>query len=175
MYKRILAIVPGAYESAYCTFDFEAFQVYSSGVLENDDLLIGLGCAPHTCREWDCGLVIQTDAKPFVFGHGMGLETAVWIGRFTQAWRAPNDVKRIRQSDVGRFMTGSTVVDVGDYPQRIREIFRGAPGDVLKDVKGNAWEALAVALTAYQRASDVVYHFNRPSWNIPGQTEKSSD
>lgn len=142
----ILAIDPGPTESGYVVFDGE--RVLQSGTLPNREML-------RLVR--NDGGVMDRLAIEMVASYGMAVgrdvfECVRWIGRFQQAWRDPDAVQLVYRQDVKMALCHS--MKAKDSNIRASLIDRlGAPGTKKKPgptyrVKGHAWSALAVAVTA---------------------------
>lgn len=149
----ILAIDPGTHESGVVRI--EDGRVESSGVLRNEDLLTVIA---------DSGAQTAVLVIEMVASYGMPVgkevfETCVWIGRFQQAWRAPNQVRKIYRRDVKLHLCGNARAKDSNVRQALIDSFGGAeaignkktPGP-LHGVKSHAWAALAVAVTALECA-----------------------
>jgi len=150
----ILAIDPGTTESGWATLTDEGVPL-CRGVMPNDDLLASLfNYASHKG---------YTLAIEMVAHYGMPVgrevfETCVWIGRFQQKWRAPDEVRLIYRRDVKLHLCGSSRAKDANIRQAL--IDRLGPIGTKKDpgplygVKSHAWAALAVAVTAFDTALD---------------------
>lgn len=149
----ILAIDPGTLESGWCLVGEVggALRIFNSGTSANPAVLEMIrdtgSAAPH----------VETLAIEMVASYGMPVgrevfETVVWIGRFLQVWRAPEEVRLIYRRDVKLELCGSARAKDGNIRQAL--IDRLGPVGLKKDpgplygVKAHAWSALAVAVTA---------------------------
>lgn len=147
--SRILAIDPGTTESGWVVYDG---RVCNSGVWPNEQLLAELPRPPNG----------QLLAIEMIASYGMAVgkevfETCVWIGRFKQAWFAPDDVKFVYRAEVKRLLCGGGVVNwTKAKDANIRQALidmigpqgtKKAPGPTY-GVRSHAWAALAVAVTA---------------------------
>jgi hypothetical protein len=141
--KSILAIDPGERESGWCIFDG---SVVASGICGNTELLAGLPA--HSA---------DLLAIEMVSSYGMPVgrevfETVVWIGRFQQAWRCPEDVRLIYRRDVKMHLCASARAKDANIRQALLDAVgpqgvKASPGPTY-GVKSHAWAALAVAVTA---------------------------
>lgn len=150
----ILAIDPGTTESGWCLFAGQK-GVAMSGVDKNSALL---------------GMLLQHDNWPqhdilaieMIASYGMPVgrevfESCVWIGRFVQSWRAPDDVRLIYRRDVKLHLCDSSKAKDTNIRQAL--IDRLGPIGTKKDpgplygVKSHAWAALAVAVTCFDNLS----------------------
>ena len=144
----ILAVDPGTTQSGFVVLDND--RVVSSGTLSNAETLALV--ADHT------GIV----AIEMVASYGMAVgkevfETVRWIGRFQQASRDPEAVRLVYRRDVKIYLCGSARATDPNIRAAIVDAFgpgkdaavgrKSAPGP-LYAVKGHAWSALAVAMTA---------------------------
>ena len=143
--SRILAIDPGTTESGWVVY--EAGKVCNSGVWPNEQLLAELPRTPSS----------QLLAVEMIASYGMAVgkdvfETCVWIGRFKQAWFAPDDVKLVYRGQVKQLLCKSARAKDANIRQALIDML-GAPGTKKAPggtygVKSHAWAALAVAVTA---------------------------
>ena len=139
---KILAIDPGTTECGWCTFDG---TLNASGVCSNDSMLSAV-------------MVHGADllAIEMVSSYGMPVgkevfETVLWIGRFKQAWRDPDDVRLVYRRDVKMHLCGSARAKDGNIRQALLDKIglqgvKKSPGPTY-GVKSHAWAALAVAVT----------------------------
>ena len=144
----IFAIDPGTTESGWVWY--EAGQVRKSGVSSNHDLLadIQAGCIDA------CELAIEMIAS---YGMAVGrevFETCVWVGRFKQAFRAPDRVRLIYRKDVKMHICGTPKAKDANIRQALIDKLgpagtKKAPGPT-HGVRSHAWAALGVAVTAHE-------------------------
>lgn len=155
----IVAVDPGPTESGWCVFD--GGRVVDSGVMPNADLLSHLQ-AGHF-QEQGCRLAVEMIAS---YGMAVGrevFETCVWIGRFVQAWHAPEQADLVYRRDVKLHLCGTSKAKDTNVRQAVIDLFpragggkvpqigtKAAPGP-LYGVTSHAWSALAVAITARHR------------------------
>jgi hypothetical protein len=148
----ILALDPGPTQTGYCVYN--GAQVLACGVMPNADMLLYLHNLPVT------RLAIEMIAS---YGMAVGrevFETCVWIGRFQQAWRAPDAVELVYRKDVKLHLCGTTKAKDANIRQALLDLFprtgggatpqvgtKGQPGP-LYGVSSHAWPALGVAITA---------------------------
>lgn len=160
----ILALDPGTLQTGYCLYD--GARVVDSGVMFNFDLLPALNAVKYQFHEAD-QLAIEMIAS---YGMPVGrevFETCVWIGRFQQAWRAPEAVKMVYRKDVKMHLCGTTRAKDAHIRQAIIDLFpaigggatpqigtKAKPGP-LHGVSTHAWAALGVALTVSNRQYEV--------------------
>ena len=145
MVSAILALDPGTTETGFCLFD--AGQVLRSGVLPNAEVLGHLLVSGRDAR---------TLAIEMVASYGMAVgrevfETCVWIGRFQQAWHAPDEVRLVYRRDVKMHLCGTARAKDSNIRQALLDLLgpqgtKKAPGP-LYGVKSHAWPALGVAVT----------------------------
>lgn len=143
----ILAIDPGTTESGFAILA-EGF-VRDSGVLPNSELLARLPIYAGVRR--------YTLAIEMIASYGMAVgrevfETCVWIGRFKQAWHAPDEVRLVYRKDVKLLLCGSPRAKDANIRQALLDLLgpqgtKANPGPTY-GVKSHAWAALAVAVTA---------------------------
>jgi hypothetical protein len=151
----ILAIDPGTTQSGWVEYDAESHRVLDSGVLPNGEMLANLERPSRADR-----LSIEMIAS---YGMAVGrevFETCVWIGRFKQAWRAPEEVQLVYRRDVKLHLCGTSKAKDSNIRQALIDRFprlgggktpqigtKAQPGP-LYGVTSHAWPALAVAITA---------------------------
>lgn len=144
--QPIFAIDPGTDESGWVWYENGA--VKSSGVSANHDLLADIQSGQVDA----CDMAIEMIAS---YGMPVGkevFETCVWIGRFKQAFRAPNLVQLVYRKDVKLHLCGSPRAKDANIRQALIDKIgpagtKKAPGPTY-GVKSHAWAALGVAVTA---------------------------
>lgn len=144
--QPIFAIDPGTDESGWVWYENGA--VKSSGVSANHDLLADIQSGQIDA----CDMAIEMIAS---YGMPVGkevFETCVWIGRFKQAFRAPNLVTLIYRKDVKLHLCGSPRAKDANIRQALIDKLgpagtKKAPGPTY-GVKSHSWAALGVAVTA---------------------------
>lgn len=148
----ILALDPGPTQTGFCVYD--GARVIDCGVTPNDDMLRHLQFSQA-----------QRLAIEMIASYGMAVgrevfETCVWIGRFQQAWRAPDAVELVYRKDVKMHLCGTPRAKDSNIRQALLDLFpatgggatpqvgtKGKPGP-LYGVSSHAWPALGVAITA---------------------------
>lgn len=145
---EILGIDPGTAESGWCLFD--GARVIDCGVLKNEVILCLLGA--------DWRFEAENIAIEMVASYGMAVgrevfETCVWVGRFQQAWRSPDQVRMVYRREVKQNLCGNQQAKDANIRQALLDRIgpRGtkkAPGPTY-GVSSHAWSALAVAVTAH--------------------------
>jgi hypothetical protein len=151
----IFAIDPGTTQSGYCIYDG---QVHESGVLTNEAMLARL--QDELFRMGRVRLAIEMIAS---YGMAVGrevFETCVWIGRFQQAWHAPEAVELVYRKDVKLHLCGTPRAKDPNVRQALLDMFPRTGGGAtpqvgtkkqpgpLFGVSSHAWPALGVAVTA---------------------------
>jgi len=153
---KVFAIDPGNEMSAWCVV--QDGQPFESGK--------ELNCALRDrLREWrkeDWLLAVEMIAS---YGMPVGrevFETCVWIGRFAEAWaHGGGEYRLVYRREVKLLHCNSARAKDANVRQALIDRFGGkekaigrkaAPGP-LYGVKGDAWAALAVGLTADPRAA----------------------
>jgi hypothetical protein len=156
--STILAIDPGTEKSGWVEYSTTFHKVLDCGVAPNEDVLRWIQAPSST----------DTLAIEMIASYGMAVgrevfETCVWIGRFQQAWKAPDEVRLIYRRDVKLHLCGSPQAKDPNVRQALVDLFprtgggktpqigtKPLPGP-LYGVSSHAWSALAVAVTASQR------------------------
>ncbi len=138
----ILAIDPGTEQSGWCLFN---------------GTVLGSGVAPNAAILTLPRATTMTLAIEMVASYGMPVgrevfETVRWIGRFQQAWHAPEEVRLIYRRDVKLHLCGSMRAKDPHVWQALLDKLgpvgtKANPGP-LYGVKSHARSALAVAVTA---------------------------
>lgn len=147
----ILAIDPGTTESGYA-YLMEG-KVVESGVEPNDRMLKLVARQLPGMMCW----AVDTLAIEMIASYGMAVgrevfETCVWIGRFKQAWHAPDDVRLVYRKDVKLLLCGSPKAKDANIRQALIDLLgpqgtKKEPGPTY-GVRSHAWAALGVAVTA---------------------------
>ena len=145
---NILALDPGTTETGWALLSLEG-RVVDSGVLANADMLERLRVHAINPATW---LAIEMIAS---YGMPVGrevFETCVWIGRFKQAWRAPDEVQLVYRQDVKLYLCGTPRAKDPNVRQALLDLLgpqgtKKSPGPTY-GVKSHAWAALGVAVTA---------------------------
>jgi hypothetical protein len=177
--SMILAIDPGTTESGFVLFD--GTHVTESGVTPNRELLQWL-------RDpgWSAALAIEMVAS---YGMPVGrevFETCVWIGRFLQAWYAPEAVRLVYRREVKMHLCGKANAKDPNVRQALLDLFpstgggatpqigtKGRPGP-LYGVSTHAWAALGVAIVAMHQLGKLKVQTQGPLFDQP-PTEETSD
>ena len=152
----LLAVDPGTTQSGWCVFDGE--QVIHSGVMPNAEMLQYV--KRHHFEVNGYQLAVEMVAS---YGMAVGkevFETVRWIGRFQQAWYAPEAVKLVYRKDVKMHLCGSPRAKDANIRQALIDMFpatgggkipqigtKAKPGP-LYGVSSHVWAALGVAVTA---------------------------
>jgi hypothetical protein len=143
---QILALDPGTRETGWVLLS--ADRVAYSGVQRNEDVLLMVA----GWKDTDTRLATEVfQAMGMAVGAEV-FETCIWIGRFVQAWHAPDDVMRIKRTEVKVHLCGSSRAKDPNVRQALLDKI-GEPGTKKQPgptygVKSHAWSALAVAVTA---------------------------
>lgn len=148
----ILALDPGPTQTGWCHYD--GARVLDCGVAPNEHLLYAIAEFPAY------RLAIEMIAS---YGMAVGrevFETCVWIGRFQQAWRAPNAVELVYRKDVKMHLCGTPRAKDANIRQALLDLFPATGGGAtpqvgtkdnpgpLFGVSTHVWPALGVAITA---------------------------
>jgi hypothetical protein len=160
--STILALDPGTTETGWVIFD--GLKVLDSGVCDNVSLLANMGGRLSSLAPAPSALAIEMIAS---YGMAVGrevFETCVWIGRFQQAWHAPDHVMKVYRKDVKMLLCGTPRAKDPNIRQALIDMFgpqgtKSAPGP-LYGVKSHAWAALGVAVTAHARVPVAGAQFN---------------
>jgi hypothetical protein len=154
---RILAIDPGTTESAYIDYLVGQTPARSAfGKTPNVDVLTVLGANAAYPQAYDA-IAIEMIA---CYGMPVGKEvfdTAVWIGRFWQAARAP--VTLVYRREVKMHLCGTMKAKDAHIRQALLDRF-GPQGTKKKPgptygLKADVWSALAIAVTFAETRLDV--------------------
>lgn len=152
----VLALDPGTTETGWVIFDGK--RVIATGIDSNEVVLdrIRMRIKPAAVH-W----AFDTIAIEMIASYGMAVgrevfETCVWIGRFQQAWHAPDEVLKVYRKDVKMHLCGTTKAKDPNIRQALLDLLgpqgtKKEPGP-LYGVKSHAWAALGVAVTAAARA-----------------------
>jgi hypothetical protein len=143
-WMRVLAIDPGPVESAYVRL--ECGEITASGKLPNEVLLFCLAPADVLAIEMIASYGMPVGAEVF--------QTCVWVGRFVETW-APKPHRLIYRKDVKLHLCNSPRANDATVRQALIDRFGGKEKAIgtkrsqgpLYGVKGDVWQALAVAVT----------------------------
>jgi hypothetical protein len=156
---KLLAIDPGNTESALLLYDTEQKIPEEWAKLPNDEALnwmfeMRLGGVDHMAVEMIASYGMAVGASVF--------ETCVWIGRFIQAWQAPNaglTHELVYRREVKMHLCGSMRAKDANIRQALIDRYGGkelaigkkaTPGH-LYGLSGDCWSALGVAVTVAER------------------------
>jgi hypothetical protein len=148
----ILALDPGPTQTGWVLFDGE--RVHSSAVENNAAML-------ERVRHWQSGVTLAIE---MIASYGMPVgrevfETCVWIGRFQQAWREPDEVHLVYRKDAKMHLCGTAKAKDPNVRQALIDLFPRSGGGAtpqigtkhmpgpLYGVSTHVWPALAVAVT----------------------------
>jgi hypothetical protein len=142
----LMAIDPGPVQSGWVVFDGDGVQ--ASGTTPNHGVLFAV-------KAWEADLAIEMIAS---YGMPVGaevFETCVWIGRFMQASRHPETVRRVTRLQVKQHLCHDSRAKDPNIRQALIDRL-GAPGRKREPgptfgVSGDAWAALGVAVTAWDK------------------------
>jgi hypothetical protein len=150
---KIIAIDPGTHESGWCVLD--GSRVAESGVSPNAHVLERIrilgGCIAASLHEPMLLAVERFEARGMPIGDE-SIETVLWTGRFIQAWMKPDEVLRIKRSQVKLQLCHSSRAKDPNVRQALIDLL-GAPGTKkapgpTHGVASHAWAALGVAVVA---------------------------
>jgi len=151
--RKLLAIDPGTFKSAWLTLDLDEMVPISFGILENDKLI-------NLVADWRHHLAIEIMKS---YGNVIGdsvLITCEWIGRFTQA--SDYDPIRLTRSEIVVNICHDSRAGDKNVRRAIMDRFGGRaiavaqkrqPGP-LYGVSYDVWSALAIGLTAADKYGD---------------------
>jgi hypothetical protein len=155
--SAILAIDPGTTQSGFVVFDAKTRQVVECGVKPNDEMLARL----QSFRALGPGAALAIE---MIASYGMAVgrevfETCVWIGRFQQAWHAPDLVRLVYRREVKLHVCKSAKANDSEIRRGLLDLFPATGGGAtpqvgtkaqpgpLYGVTSHAWPALGVAVT----------------------------
>lgn len=156
----ILAVDPGTLESGWCVLDYGA--VRAAGVLPNEAMreAIKLSSADVLAVEMIASYGMPVGREVF--------ETCVWIGRFAQVWKQPDEVQFVYRRDVKLHLCGTSKAKDPNVRQALLDLFprtgggktpqigvQKQPGPLF-GVSTHAWPALGVAITVAHRMQGAI-------------------
>lgn len=145
---KLLSLDPGPTQTGWCIFD--GTSVVDSGTHDNHDVLqwvkAGQGC-DFLAIEMIANMGMAVGATTF--------DTVRWIGRFQQAWHAPDAVKLVFRREVKSCICNSQRAKDANIRTALIDLLgeqgtKKNPGPTY-GVSSHAWSALAVAVTAFER------------------------
>ena len=151
---RIFAIDPGNVESGYAVIDLPIFSVVECGKIENGELL---KLVPLLSAAADVFAVEMIASYGMPVGREV-FDTCVWIGRFVQVAEREStyiyrkDEKLCLCGDLRAKDTNIRRALIDRYAKHDLKTGKGtkkAP-DVFYGVSKDAWQAIAVGVTAYE-------------------------
>lgn len=147
----IFALDPGTEQTGFVVYSGSEKLIADHGVLPNAQML------DRVMKDAEIDMPI-TLAIEMIASYGMPVgrevfETCVWIGRFRQAWRAPDAVRLAYRKDVKMHLCGTARAKDGNVWQALKDRL-GEPGTKkdpgrLYGVQSHARAALAVAVYTY--------------------------
>lgn len=144
----IFAIDPGPKQSGWVLYDAADGIVLDAGVHDNHDLLrwVQAGQGAKT-------LAIETMQANYAATVGASvIDTLRWVGRFQQAWAAPEEVVLLTRQAVKQAVCGNVKAKDSGVRQAMIDRLgpvgtKASPGPCY-GVTSHAWQALAVAVCA---------------------------
>lgn len=152
----VFAIDPGNVESAFVVYDPAARRVLDKATIPNADMLTRIDTAARAAAAHEA--VIEMVAS---YGMAVGaevFETVFWIGRFAERWEASSGraAARLFRREVKLHLCGTSAAKDPNVRQALIDQFgpgkeraigkAKAPGPLF-GITGDAWAALAVAVT----------------------------
>ena len=143
----ILGLDPGTEETGWALYC--PGEGISSGIEKNANMLTMI-------QRWEVVDPVRLAIEMFSsFGMPVGrevFETVWWIGRFTQAWHTPDQVRLVYRKDVKLHLCGSPRAKDANIRMSLIDKL-GTPGTKKAQggtygVRSHAWAALGVAVTA---------------------------
>ena len=148
----ILAIDPGTEQSGWVLYD--SGEVVGCGVLPNPDMLARVQAGGAGLQGGSMGVDLLAIEMVASYGMPVGrevFETVIWTGRFQQAWRDPESVRRVPRLAVKMHLCHSARAKDPNVWQALVDRF-GPVGTKLNPgplwgVKAHMRAALALAVT----------------------------
>lgn len=155
--KRIFAIDPGTYQSGYCVLEVD--HVSECDIVDNEQLLRLITCGQFRGTVG----VIEMIANYGMPAGAELFETAVWIGRFREAYRRAYglDLPSVYRKDVKLHLCNTNRCGNPHVRQALIDRFKPTGGGArpqigtkaepgpLYGVRSHIWAALAVAVFSY--------------------------
>lgn len=157
---RIFAIDPGNEASAFALVDLTDFRILDKGKIPNDELLEL--CRSITREDADLASIEMIASYGMPVGREV-FETCVWIGKFLGALNiSATTVYRLEEKQCLCHDTRANDASIrraliDRYAKHDLKTGRGtkkAP-DVFYGVKSDIWSAIAVCVTAYEKAERI--------------------
>lgn len=155
---NILAIDPGPEESAFIVFRNDPdVEIGEFGKCSNETLLARIE-AESEQPAWRCAAVVIERVASFGMPVGAEVfETVFWSGRFAQAWN--KQLYRVKRHEVKMHLCGNMRAKDANVRQALidklgKQGTKKNPG-VTYGISGDAWAALAVAVTFLEARPDL--------------------
>ena len=162
--KLILGVDPGTTKTAYAVYDSDTKKILEFGRIANAEFLDKVG-SRHFPTQYGCGhMAIEMMASMGMAVGQSTFETAVWIGRFVQAWlhvSPMHSYEFVYRADEKLHLCGNPRAKDPNIRQAImdrygstRELAIGkkqSPGPLF-GISDDVWSALAIAITASELA-----------------------
>ena len=153
--KRIFAIDPGNVESGYAIIDLPSLEVIEAGKINNYELLKAVPLLSCTADIFAVEMIAS-------YGMAVGkdvFDTCLWIGRFIQAAEKDatliyrKEEKVILCNDLRAKDTNIRQALINRYAKHDFKTGKGVKKnpDTFYGVSKDAWQAIAVGVTAYER------------------------
>lgn len=154
---KLFAIDPGNIESGYAIVEMPEFRVLESGKIPNEDLLDKL----YPLRDTDLVAIEMIASYGMPVGKDV-FETCVWIGRFCQVlWQQGKEYDFIYRREEKLCLCGSPKAKDANIRQALinryaKHDFKTGKGvkknpDAFYGVSKDAWQAIAVAVTKFEK------------------------
>jgi hypothetical protein len=153
--SRIFAIDPGNVQSGYVVVDLPDLKIIEAGKVDNYDLLKAVPLLSYSADLFAIEMIAS-------YGMPVGKEvfdTCLWIGRFIQA--AEQETELIYRKDEKMSLCGNTRAKDSNIRQALidryaKHDFKTGKGtkknpDTFYGVSKDVWQAIAVAVTAYEK------------------------
>ena len=150
---NILAIDPGTHRSAFV--DLRNGELYAHGILPNTEMLDLLHHEPSWTDPAEL-LVVERMAS---YGKRVGIEvldTCIWVGRFIERWQREHAL--VFRREVKLHLCGASTATDADIRAVLIQRYGGEAaikkGGALRGVKGDVWQALALAVVFKETHGD---------------------
>lgn len=177
---NILALDPGTTQTGWAIIA-DDIRVIDHGISNNKELVLHIKTGTMS-RKGD----YEKIACEMIASYGLPVgrevfETCIWIGRFMQAWRAPEEVIIVYRKDVKMHLCGTTRAKDTNVRQAIIDLYEPTGGGAtpqigttkqpgpLYGVSSHVWPAIGVGIVAHHQSGKLKLPDTLPLFQTNGE------